>query len=100
MSQHNEETEIEGELSLTRTLTLTTCTFYSEQIMLALKICSVRKDNQTAIWSVQSLRGICSEGTWRHLEEFEQVVAALSVIRYTTAATPGGGEVICWPEMC
>ena len=35
---------------------------------------------------VHSLRKICSDGNWRHSEEFEQVAAALSVFHYTTAA--------------
>ena len=35
---------------------------------------------------VHSLRGMCSDGNWRHSEGSEQVVVALSVVRYTIAA--------------
>ena len=35
---------------------------------------------------VHSLRGMFSDGNWRHSEGSEQVVVALSVVRYTIAA--------------
>ena len=47
MIQHNSGPETEGNNSLTWILVLTTCTFYTEQILLVLRIFWVCKCNQT-----------------------------------------------------
>ena len=60
--------------------------------LLALRIGLVCKINQTKVLPVQSLRGVRSDGNWRHSEGFEQVVATLIVVRYTTTAR----RPICW----
>ena len=69
MIQHNRDVDIEGLLLLTMILALTTCTSQTEQIPLALRVCSVHQNKQKAthlfIYSVECAQ-IINEDIRKH----------------------------------